>query len=299
MTSDWWRAVESGDAESVQQLLDRGQNIIARDVDERTALHVAAKGGHLAVVMLLLERGADIFARDKWGDMALHEAVSFDGPESNNNQEVVKLLLDRSLNINSRGFNGYTPLIYAARKGHLELVRLLLDRRADAEVADIKRRTALRMAVDAGQERTVRLLLERGANSYCFDVRLTKPDSQVAATNYYAAVRAVREFKGQTLTSNAGYSEGFRTSLLCDCGIKRTTYDYYASLNGHCTNPSIVEAFITCKCNREFSATTMVGASRSFNSHECLFGGPFEMQNEYIVDWPSVNGNPLLMINFA
>lgn len=57
-------------------------------------LFILSALGHEQVVKLLLRRGADEFHQDNDGNTALHKAVQ------NNHQNVIKLLLDSSCNLN-------------------------------------------------------------------------------------------------------------------------------------------------------------------------------------------------------
>ena len=62
------QAASVGDAEAVRALL-RGRRVraSAADYDGRTALHLAAAGGHAGACRLLLCAGADPEAKDRWG----------------------------------------------------------------------------------------------------------------------------------------------------------------------------------------------------------------------------------------
>ena len=57
------QAAKAGDTSAVQQLLDKGANIEARNKDGHTALMNAANQGKTEVVKLLLEKGAQIEAK--------------------------------------------------------------------------------------------------------------------------------------------------------------------------------------------------------------------------------------------
>jgi len=59
----------------VRLLLERGADINAKGNDGRTALYLAASGGHGPTVRLLLDRGADHKAKNKNGLTALDSAV--------------------------------------------------------------------------------------------------------------------------------------------------------------------------------------------------------------------------------
>jgi len=54
-----------------QQLLDAGARIDDRDARGRTALMIAAEGGHAGIANLLLARGADLSLKDKAGKRAV------------------------------------------------------------------------------------------------------------------------------------------------------------------------------------------------------------------------------------
>lgn len=56
-----------GDLEGIQELLDSGTTVNFRDIDGRSALHVAACQGRTDVVDLLLRRGAEVDVKDRWG----------------------------------------------------------------------------------------------------------------------------------------------------------------------------------------------------------------------------------------
>lgn len=56
-----------GDAKAVEGLLKDGVDVNSIDLDGRTALHIAACEGHMAVVRLLLSWKANVDARDRWG----------------------------------------------------------------------------------------------------------------------------------------------------------------------------------------------------------------------------------------
>ncbi|XWS44484.1 hypothetical protein CRYUN_Cryun15aG0049000 [Craigia yunnanensis] len=75
-----------GDLEGIKELLESGTNVNFKDIDGRTALHVAACQGLTDVVQLLLDCGAEVDLTDRWGSTPLADAVYY------KNQDVIKLL---------------------------------------------------------------------------------------------------------------------------------------------------------------------------------------------------------------
>ncbi|KAF5752791.1 Dual specificity protein kinase splA [Tripterygium wilfordii] len=75
-----------GDVEGIRELLDSGINANFRDMDGRTALHVAACQGLTDVVALLIDRGALVDPKDRWGSTPLSDAIHYE------KNDVIKLL---------------------------------------------------------------------------------------------------------------------------------------------------------------------------------------------------------------
>ena len=143
-------------------LLDRGADIEARDGDGLTPLHGAAGfNTEPGVIALLLDRGADIAARDDVGSSPLHGAA-----EANTEPAVIALLLDRGADIEARDGDGWTPLHWAAANNtEPAVIALLLDRGADIAARDGDGSSPLHWAAEANTEPAViALLLDRGAD---------------------------------------------------------------------------------------------------------------------------------------
>ncbi|XP_049932450.1 integrin-linked protein kinase 1-like isoform X2 [Nymphaea colorata] len=66
--------VNEGDLQGIQELLDTGIDVNSTDIDDRTALHVAACQGRVEIVELLLEHGARLDMQDRWGSTPLADA---------------------------------------------------------------------------------------------------------------------------------------------------------------------------------------------------------------------------------
>src|SRR5208337_176347 len=90
-------------------------------------LTTAASNGDTALVQQLLEKGAHIEAKNAFGNPALVLAAY------RGYTEVVKLLLEKGANIEATVPSGNTSLIIAAANGRTEVVKLLLGERANIE----------------------------------------------------------------------------------------------------------------------------------------------------------------------
>jgi ankyrin repeat protein len=123
-----------------------------------TAMHAATKGGYTDIVSLLLEHDVDVDSPDEDGWTSLHWAARC------GKLRVGQCLLDHGADINVRGWDGETPLFDAAREGHVEFAEMLLERGVVIDARDGLGRTSLHMAVLLGKIEVARLLLKHGAD---------------------------------------------------------------------------------------------------------------------------------------
>jgi len=93
-----------------------------------TAIKLAARRSLEKCVEVLLSYGADPNIADNEQFTAMHNAVA--------NVDVLKLLLSKCTDVNTRNNKGETPLYVAVEKGNVESVNSLLEHDADPNIAD-------------------------------------------------------------------------------------------------------------------------------------------------------------------
>ena len=131
---------------------------------------VAARYASLRTLRYLLSAGADVNARAPTGETALMIASYFGGDEgaSERYERTVRVLVEAGASLENESHH-YTPLAYAAYKGHDRIVRYLLERGArvdaDADGGVIYVNTPLMMAAIQGHYDTAIWLLRAGADA--------------------------------------------------------------------------------------------------------------------------------------
>ena len=111
---------------------------------------------------ILLEKKPDINAGSKLGHTALHLACSFD------NDVCARVLIDAGASVEARDVDGDTPLIVAVRAKAMKVLSLLIQdfshrHRPDLEMANKYGMTALLYAASEGCLNIVKMLLAAGA----------------------------------------------------------------------------------------------------------------------------------------
>ncbi|MDX1561865.1 MAG: ankyrin repeat domain-containing protein, partial [Gammaproteobacteria bacterium] len=157
-------AVASGELAAVDALIAAGAEIDARDRDyEQTALMFAARAGHADIAQRLLDAGAAVDARTRVGDEPSW-VLPNSRPGFSFGVGIVRggLPADRGMRPFRNG--GMTPLLYAAREGHIDVIELLLDRGADIDGTEANDITPLLMAISNERVPAATLLIDRGAD---------------------------------------------------------------------------------------------------------------------------------------
>ena len=144
--------------------------VAATDDSGWTALHFAARNGHMDVVKLLLANKAEINSKTRIGMTPLDVALSFSGSArpgaratDTNYEAISELLIASGAAVISGRNTGLTTLHAAASAGFTNVVRELLDRHADVNAKDGSGRTPLDLAAQHGHLDVVDLLVAHGA----------------------------------------------------------------------------------------------------------------------------------------
>ncbi|MGB3289804.1 MAG: ankyrin repeat domain-containing protein, partial [Burkholderiaceae bacterium] len=155
--SDWWVDIANDRAGDIKTLLARGANPNELSPKGQPAIMQAVRDGAWKVF--------DVLAAYRKTDLNIVNA----------NQETPLMYLavvgetKRAQDLIRRGAQvnrlGWTPLQYAASKGHLDMVKMLVANKATVNAPGPDGTTALMMAAYGGSEPVVRFLLDSGADA--------------------------------------------------------------------------------------------------------------------------------------
>lgn len=154
-------AAAFGDLDETRTLLESGASPNARSKDKRgrTALILAALGGHVDVINALIEKGARLEDKDKTGHTALSWAAM------RGQAAAARVLLQHGANVNTQSFALVSPLLYAVGTQNQQIVALLAEAGADLdfETRDNKM-TPLLLAIEHRNLDISKLLIGSGAD---------------------------------------------------------------------------------------------------------------------------------------
>jgi len=106
-----------------------------------TLFYRAVEDGHLDLVKVCLEKGVEVNAQDRLGQTALIHACNY------GQRDIANLLLEAGAEVNVQDINKFTALMCAARYGERNTVNLLLEKGADMNAEDREGQSALSLAI--------------------------------------------------------------------------------------------------------------------------------------------------------
>ena len=185
-------------------LIDLGADLQSRDDRGNTSLHEAIRNRNLTIAKMLVNRGADMYAenryhdtplslafsagittvegiltpsaintRDDKGNTPLHSAILSEAPE-----DIIRLIIDKGVDINSRNSNIDTPLHLALKTKNTHAAQILAAAGADLFAKNSEGVSPLVLAFKQGEE-AVRWILD--------EVTLVKTD-ELGNSPLHAAV---------------------------------------------------------------------------------------------------------------
>jgi len=101
----WFQAAQQGNSKKLRQLLERGISVNDHDEKQTTALHYAAKEGHIDSILFLIAQGADLNAITLQSETPLHFA--------NRHEPSIRVLLEAGANPNLQDQDWNYPYYFA------------------------------------------------------------------------------------------------------------------------------------------------------------------------------------------
>ena len=150
--------------ETLQEIVDHGADVNAKDRRGRTALLLSCFYRQVDSLKVLIEAGADPTINDEEGFSCIHAAV--DGRCST---DVLQTLIDHGADVNATRKDGTTALMRACKTGQSESVMFLLASGADVNNVKPDGSTSLHVAVHGKcSKETLQNIIEHGFEcEYC------------------------------------------------------------------------------------------------------------------------------------
>lgn len=153
---DFFKALEFDQAEVVQNLLERGFDPNSPNPQGQPALMLAMQKSSNKVAEVLLNwKTTNLSISNPQSETPLMLAAI------TNQLAWAQKLIEKGADVNKKG---WTPLHYAATKGHIEMMRLLMENHAYLDAESPNGTTPLMMAAHYGTPMATKLLLEEGAD---------------------------------------------------------------------------------------------------------------------------------------
>lgn len=146
----------NGDIAKMQNALNNGADINAKDPGGMPALFIAVEENQLSATKFLLENGAYPDITDKENDTPLMRAMYYNRPE------IAKLLIEYGANVNT-SYNDDFVLTWATFNNYTDIVRLLIEKGANIECYNPVGCTPLIIASNGNYE-ICEFLIQNGAD---------------------------------------------------------------------------------------------------------------------------------------
>ena len=152
-------ACRKGQKDAVEYLLQKGANINATTCSGSTALHFAVQCDQYHIAEMLVKKGLNVNAKNFYGWTPFFQAC-YEGKKN-----TVDLFIKNGADLSSRlDKHNCTCLHIASEKGHVEVLRLLLEHGVDLQSRDKSGDTPFLRNCFLGHAKAAKFLLENGAN---------------------------------------------------------------------------------------------------------------------------------------
>lgn len=216
-------AIDRGDAEIAELLHSHRAHVSFTDDQTALALISQCYLGHNQMVDWLVKNGVDPnFARK--GTTALIAAAS------ENDAELVRILVASGADPNLEPDHGMLPLHLAARRGNIEVVEALLDLGADPQLESDEGFRAIHYAAMSDSPSAVEMLVELGSPIDAKNARGGDPLMIALATGARKSARCLASLGAEIDSDNEHFEEFLGRAICMDLGavIEKAIEDGWA-----------------------------------------------------------------------
>ena len=181
----WIQVIQENNRDEFIELLEKDSTLLTLR-DERqgnSALHFAAFFGRNEMVSLLLEKGININTRNNYQRNAMIFAIA------GRHKETVELLINKGISIHAKDNEDRTPLHWCAIQGNGEIAKMLIAHGARIHETDKELKTPLHWASQQNLTDVAEILIYHGANVNVLDDHCRTPIFIASWNGYFDMVK--------------------------------------------------------------------------------------------------------------
>lgn len=151
-------AIINDEVTTVNDILNNNPEMLNDIIDGERPIFIAAENNSIKVIKLFLEKGVNINEKSYNHISSLLEVAI-----ACRANEVAQYLIEKNINVNTTNAWGASPIILATFYGDEEIVNMIVDK-SDLKVTDGNGNNLLHMAAYSGKIELYKLFLEKGVN---------------------------------------------------------------------------------------------------------------------------------------
>ena len=155
-------AALNGNVDIMQLLINYGSPVYVKDDNLRNPLHLACESGSYSAVRYLCNKFKNIIKEEtKYGSTPLHSVV--ENENSTDNEELVRFLISKGLDVDKKNIFGQTPLHCATQNKLNKTVGVFIESGANLNLTDDSFCNPLDIAINLNDDEVKEMLIENGA----------------------------------------------------------------------------------------------------------------------------------------
>jgi len=187
-----------GELEEIKTILEEFKtkriDINVQDVNQKTSLYLAVENNQESVVKYLLENNVNANLSNYHNSTPLHTS------SEHGYVRITELLLSNGAKTNLRDRDGDTPLLCCAFGGNVEIAKMLLQKDPYAILSiNLKKNSVLHYSAEKGHMNMTRFLLSQGASKLLINSDDKTPEQVAMDNNFEEIAKVIADYSSNLL----------------------------------------------------------------------------------------------------
>lgn len=177
---------------------------------EMKPIHVVCKHSTLPVLKCLIAKGVDLNSKASHGWTAVHFVCKY------GTLDMLKCLVEHGVDLNSKNSRGWTPVHFVCKLNKLDILKCLICHGANLECGDVDGLKPIHIACMFDNLKVLSCLVDKGVNFECTDNHGWTPVQAICENGSLYSIQYILNKKPNCSVICTNYNEKHVAYSLCD-----------------------------------------------------------------------------------